>query len=469
MTDRTGRDPGRRIAATTGRLSPMLVTACGAVLVAVLALALMAPAREAPRHAASAPDPLPLVAQSLGCPAAPGAGGAVRVASASDQSGKGRVVSAPVGTRRGRPVDVRAGGTATVDVGRPVLLTASEGLAPGLFGARVAQGARPAVGECTAAVAERWFAGVGAGGTHTSRLQLLNPDPGPAVAELTLWSTDGPLERIESRGLTVPGRSGADLELADIAPHRDELVMRIRVERGRLTASVADAYAPDGTTAVRDWVPATAAPAGELYLPGLPRSAEEHALTLVNPGDVEGRVTVQVVGRTSTFAPADVPEIRLPPGRVVVTDLTDSLVAQLTGEDASLRLTSTVPVVAGMRSVVAGDLAHLAAAEPESAEAPRAAVVPDRGRSVLVLAGADRASRVELRFPGSDGRTARLRLRPDVSHAVVIPGAARAAVVSGPGRFLGAVRTVAPGGVVVTPLRALTMTDLVPEVRPARP
>lgn len=469
MSDPGNRSAGRRIAATTDRLGPMLLTALGAVLVAVVALALMAPARDQPQRAAAAPEPRPLVAQVLGCPSAAPSGGAVLVASAAEDRGRGRVVARAPGRKRGDRVALERGDTTTVGSGRPVVLDAAGSLAPGLFGARTAGGPRPAVGECVPPSAERWYAGLGAGGTHTSRLELVNPDPGPAVAEVTLWSTDGPMDRVESRGLTVPGRAAATLDLAEVAPHREELVMRVRVERGRLTASVADAYAPDGTTVVRDWLPATAEPGTELYLPGLPRVADEHALTLVNTGEVEGRVAVQVAGKDSTFTPTDLPDIRVPPGRVVVTDLTEALAAQLRGEDAALRLTATVPVVAGLRATVAGDLAHLSAVAPQAVDAPRAAVLPAAGRSVVVLAGADRATRVRVSFPGAGKKAVPLRLRPDRSHAVPVPAAARAVVVSGPGSLVAGVRTVAPSGAVVTPLRPLAMTDLVPEVRPARP
>jgi len=460
--------PGRRIAAVaaTRRPGPALLTGIGSVVLSAVALAATAPATPPAEVAPTPPATERLVERTLSCPGPAGEDTTLRVLSGARGEGDGSAALRVAGTRRERTVRLRPGRLAEASADGPTVLQGTGALAPGLTAARVARGARPAWGECPAPSAERWYAGVGAGGEHASRLVLVNPDPRPAVADVTAWSTAGAPEQIESRGLTVPGRGRSVLDLEELAPHREALVLRVRTVRGRLGGMVEHGFAQGTDRRVADWVPETAAPATDQLLPGLPRDADEQVLVLANPGETEGRVAVRVVGSESTFAPADLPEVRVPAGRTVVTDLTDVLGEQLRGDDAALLVTGTVPVVAGLRVVVGDDPGHLAATLP--APGRHAALAPPGGRRTLVLAGAEVAGRVTITFPGSPGRERR-RIRPDVALAVPVPAEARAVVVASDVGYTGAVRSVTDRGVAVAPLRPLVTEELVPQVRPAWP
>ncbi|MBD8868732.1 DUF5719 family protein [Nocardioides donggukensis] len=484
MTD-TGRPegPGRRVAAGPARrFSPALVVGLAAVLIAALALAVQAPAAPPVEEPVRAPGSEPLDSLSLACPAAAeGSTAPITLGSGADSSevgdeGGGLSLRPADGGADDDPLEVDLVPRELRLVPGPevpgaVVATGVDGLAPGLFGARFGGPSRTAAGECVVPESERWFAGAGAGGRHTSRLRLVNPDAGPAVADVTLWSTEGELTRVASRGLTVPGRDSTVIDLEEISPQRNELAMRVQVVRGRLAATVDDEYAADGGEASADWLAATAEPAESLLLPGLPRQAEEHTLTLLNPGTTEGRVSLQVVGRESTFAPAGTEEIRVPAGRVVVTDLSRPLAQALGGEDAALRVDGTVPVAAGLRSVVAGDLLHLPAVP--LAAGSSAALVPPTGSRTLVLSGAPAAGRADVSFLGAGGAgevgTKRLRLRPGVTTSVPLPREARAVLVDTEVPHAGAVRTVTGGGGSVLPLRSLVLEQLVPQVTPQWP
>jgi hypothetical protein len=318
-----------------------------------------------------------------------------------------------------------------------------------------------------APIGERWFVGVGAGGDHTSQLQLVNPDVGPAVADVSLWSLDGPLDEVQSRGLTIAGGGSTLLDLEKIAPHRRDLAMRVTVSRGRLAATVSDSYTFTGVDAARDWMPTTASPATSLLLPGLVRSADERTLVLVNPGEDEGRVTLQVVGAKSTFTPTALKEIRVPAGRVVETDLTRSLSRALAREDASLLVTSTVPVAAGMHSVVDGDLVHNVALPPTAGTS--SAMVPARGDNTLVVSASGSSGGVTIDFMGPTGKTRRIGVQTGTSRAVRIPAGTVAVLVTSDVTFSAVVRTVSGGGASLLPLRPLVTEQLIPAVRPAWP
>ena len=98
---------------------------------------------------------------------------------------------------------------------------------------------------------------MGARPAHSSVVELVNPDPGPAIADLTIHAPSGPLDVSDLRGIRVPGRSSVELDLATIIPRRTELGLHVLVSRGRLTSSVLDTVDRLGTGPfATDWIDA---------------------------------------------------------------------------------------------------------------------------------------------------------------------------------------------------------------------
>ena len=127
-----------------------------------------------------------------------------------------------------------------------------------------------AAGECSAPAGETWFVGIGTSGVHNSELQLTNPDSGPAVADLELYSVDGPMDEVRSRGLTIAGNDSTRIDLSNLAPDRAELAMRVTVSRGRVAASVQDSYSLPGKKPAIDWLGARPPPPRRWWCPGCP-------------------------------------------------------------------------------------------------------------------------------------------------------------------------------------------------------
>lgn len=463
----SGSIPGKRAAAPaepTRRITPAIALAVAAPLLTGLALLVQAPAdsqRDAGAHEAAT---RPLTRQALACPAGPGR---LVLGSGAATDAQGEVTQRATG---GEPAPVRlpAGGYAAPAADRgPVLISATDGLATGLYGARPGPARTPSAGECVSPVGERWFVGAGAGADHLSTVELVNPDRGPAVADLTLWSTDGPLEAPRGLGLTIRGGESTTIDLERIAPHRHEVAVRVTVSRGRVAATVADRFGHDGGARRTDWIPTTTAPATDLLLPGLLRQVDERVLVLANPGDTVGRVGLRVVGARGTFAPTGTEEIQVPAGRVVVTDLTTALATALRQEDAALELTSSVPVAAGLRTVVTGDVVHQAALTPTVG--PGAAAVPPGGRTALMLDAGEVAGAVTVTFQGRRRSTQTVRLQPGTTRTIAVPTGTVAVRVEGDVAWTGALRTVGPRGAAILPLRPLVMDRLIPSVRPAWP
>lgn len=456
---------GRRIAAVvpTGRITPAVALAVAAPIVTLLAVLVQAPSDT---QSEVRPEPAsrePLVSQRIGCPGSEAGRGPVVLASAAEDDADGTVALRRAGRDDGTDVRIEPGGSARVPQPQgEAIVSATRGLASGLFGARL--GARSAR-ECAVPEGEAWFVGAGAGGEHLSRITLVNPDAGTAVADLVLWGSDGQLDATSTLGITVPGGGSRTLDLEQSAPHRDAVAVRLVVSRGRLVASASDSLVTEPGSASRDGLPATAPPAESLLVPALPRKADSRVLTVVNPGDEAARVTVEIVGARSTFAPVGLEEISVPAGRAVTTDLTEALRAA-GDEDASIHVTSHVPVAAGLRNVVAGDLVHQPAVPPASGAA--GVVVPPGRERALVLTAGEVAGLAEVTFVGGRGGGQRVRLRPGISSSVAVPAGATAVVVRAEVEYAGAVRTTGPGATLL-PLRPLVTDKLVPSVRPAWP
>lgn len=496
----------RRVATARRRLEGTVVAA---VLVPLLTVAAVLgvdpdePAGEAGSGLGPASE-APLDAVDLGCPtagpaprllvAAPGAPGeAPEGAGAGDPDGAVSVdvVGTPGGsddTRLALPAAgagedaapvrrVRARGAAAVVRGRG-------DLAPGLLALRTAGGASGAAAvACPAPAPEQWFTGVGAGATHASVLELVNPDGGPAVADVTVLDATGAADVPALRGLTVPGRETLRLDLAAVAPRRGELALRVVVTRGRLATSVLDRVDRLGRGGVRqDWLPAQTAPATDLALPGLLPGAGARTLVVANPGEDEARVQVEVVTPDSTLAPVGLEPVVVQPGTVEVVDLSAVLARESEAGAVALRLTSAEPVTATLRQAVDDGLAHAVGAPLVTA----AATLLPQGRSRLVLLPGRTVATATVRAWTADGAALPPRRRElDPGRAAVVRLPARAARVAlevegtdasgGPARVAAAVVTTggrgsgAGPGAVVLPLTPAVDRALVPQVGPGLP
>jgi hypothetical protein len=461
------RQPGRRIAdQTVNKFGPGVILAVAAPLVTALALLVQAPADTQVDTATHQPTRHELAAVDLACP--PSTHGPVSLGSAptgsTDTSGS-LTWRVPGGTKP-TPVQLAVGGTARLSDVHSLLLHGEDAKARGLFGARFSSG-RPAAGECASPAGVRWFVGAGSGAAHLSTLTLANPDGGPAVADVTIWSIDGQLEQVESRGLTIPGGHVSTMDLERLAPNAHELALRVVVTRGRLSSMVRDEFGDIGGPVRTDGLSASATPARTQLIPGLTRKASSRVLTVVNPSRNEARVQLQLVGARSTFTPTGLTEIRVPAGRVVVTDLTKALSSVIANEDVALKLVSTTPVTAGLREVVAGDLLHNPALPLVSGST--AAVLPGAGtKTVLVSAGAT-SGQVSVSWLGLKKSPTIVRLTPGTTYAFEVPEGATGVVVSSKVDYVAIARIQSGDGATVLPLRPLITDLLVPSVRPAWP
>ncbi len=137
--------------------------------------------------------------------------------------------------------------------------------------------------------ADQWFTAVGAGATHDSVVELVNPNAGPAIADITVRSPTGVVDVPALRGVSVPGGTSTSARPRPDRAAPGELSLEVHTSRGRLAVHVVDAYDELGTgTSGQDWLPAQPEPATTNLLLGLTGGAGERTLVAGQPGRRRG-------------------------------------------------------------------------------------------------------------------------------------------------------------------------------------
>lgn len=458
--------PGRRSAAGRRGLHPTAIIAAALVLLTLGALLLVRPDDAADRSQAAAE--VPLRSAALTCPSAlPGAETAYLSTGVDPGDSE---VSVFVDQERDRLDVAHHEITAVGDTAGPVVLTAQGDVAPGLLGARFGDG-QMAAGECGVPQPQTWFTGVGAGATHASVLELVNPDGGSAVADITLYDARGPIDVPDLRGVTVPGRTGQQLDLAEIVPQRGELTAHVVVARGRLGVSVLDRIPAIGAQPLtEDFLGGQAEPMTEALLLGLPTGDGRHDLVVTNPGENEARVEVRVVTADSSFLPEGLEELRVPPGATKSVSLSTVLSQAISDGALGLSVTSSEPVTATSRSVVGGDISHAVPVVPS--DKAMTVLVP-QGQAAVVLGDASAVGVATVDAWDADGKQLeqqKVELQPGQGGVVELPDGAAIVQVTPSRTSLHAVaRVTGPGGTTVLPFRSRVSSALDPAVRPGIP
>lgn len=377
-------------------------------------------------------------------------------------------VSRSSGNADPEPVDLATDRVTEVTSRQPTLLQGRGPVAAELIGSRFETDGLAAA-ECLPPEAEAWLTGLGAGAEHSSVLELTNPDDGPAVADITVWGSGGPVAAPTLRGLIVPGGSTTRLDLSDEVPRRGELTIRVEVPRGRLVPSVEDALPAIGSEpATRDWLPRAGAPATEQLLLGLPPGRGTDTLVLANPGEDEARAQLRVVTKDASFVPEGLDEIRVAPESVEPVEVSDTVREQLRKGALGLQVSATSPVTATLRSVVDGDLVHTTAVTGSSASMT-GLVPPGDARLVLARAGDVGVAVVTAYDGGRTLATKRIELTEGSGGVVDLPkGTSLVRVRPSRTHVSAAVVTTGDGSTVV-PLRELVRHAQIPAVRPGLP
>jgi hypothetical protein len=270
---------------------------------------------------------------------------------------------------------------ATPDTG-PVVARGTGASAPGMSAGLLTRSGVPAMRgllgtSCAAPGTDFWFVGSGAVVGQRGRVYLTNPEPAPAVVDITLYGPDGAIDAPAGSGIAVaPGAQEVTL-LDALAPGITVFAVHVHVRSGRISAAVRDQQVAGLTPQGADWLPPAAAPARHQLVPGVLSGTGERRLQVVAPGESDAIVKVRLVAESGTFAPAGLDVIEVAAGTVKDIDLAPFG----TGDAFAVDLDSDVPVTAGVLDRVTAtgsdveDVAYAAAGLPLRAATP--GVVPE--------------------------------------------------------------------------------------------
>jgi hypothetical protein len=440
-------------------------------VVCVLVLLLLHPDRSQPHG--SEPVTTPLTSASVVCPdALPGSG--------TDLLGVSTLGTDPSAAVTGEvqvglgasasPLEVRTLRVSAAPAGTGAsVVTGSGDLAPGLVAGR-SQTAPLAAVDCAPPVADQWFTAAGADATHDSVVELVNPNAGPAVADIIVRSAGGVLDVPALRGIAVPGSSTVRLDLGQVTPNRSELSLEVHTGRGRLAVHVVDSRDELGSgTRSQDWLPSQAGPSTTNVLLGLTTGVGERTLVLANPGGDEVRASVKVITPASTFAPTGVDAIRVAPDSTESVSLDDVLAQAAQDGAVGVLVEADGPVTASLRQVVDGDLSLLAPAP--AVDATSAVVVPTGAKRLLLSGAAGADTGVTVSSYSANGKQldqSEVTIVGGGVADVAVPDKAVLVTVVPQGPVRGALLLTGTGTAVV-PLRPLVLSGLVPDVRPGVP
>lgn len=434
----------------------VLVAVLPLVALGVLVAVALVPARSAdPRP----PREVPVDQATYACPT--GAGRTVG-AGQVEPGAEAEVLSLPDGEAVDELLDVDTWRTA--EPGGEGVLVRQRGDGSGAVGfVAGTRGGALSLAACPSVVDEAWFTGLGSTTQHRSELVLTNLADAPAVVDLTLYGTTGPIDAVDADGVVVEPTSTVRIPVADLAAGEDDVALRLERRRGALAALVSD-ISPDG----RDLVPAGSAPAAASTIGPLPASGAGRVMHLVNPSDATARVEVEALGEEGPFVPEGLDDVEVVAGSTAVVDLPDSL-----GETpVTLRLSAGTPVTGSVQTVGRADAAVVPATQAWSGTA----VVPVRlaraELDALVLAsdaeGDRQVSIVARDETGQDVGSTRLTVGTETSALVDLGelelADAATLLIRSDSDVLGTASYGAGGGLADLPLRPAPVTAEGPTV-----
>ena len=446
-----------------------------AVVIPLVTVGLLALVRIPPVHNTDQPPSLTKLTNALVvCPSArPGSTDAA-VSTASGSSGDVSVVAAG----EQQSVAVSTGATSPVESPEALVVRGSDALAPGLVALRSGTAPLSAVA-CTVPSPEQWFTGIGGRADHDSVIELVNPDAGPAVADVTLYGSHVFTTR-RLRGILIPGHRTVTLDLGRVIPRRTLFTAHVVVSRGRLAVDVLDS-ATDLVThrTVSEWLPRQLAPALTNELLGLPEGPGDRTLQLANAGDNVVRAQIKVVTADTSFVPNGLDPVSIPPGSTVRVPLNAELDKALRDGALGVSVEADGPITASLLTSLEKDRVLTVPDDDVTAEAATLLPVvtgPDARKNPLsarLLLSADAAgSAVVTAYDASGTQLSRRTVASQQGHTVTLDlprGTAFVHVEPRRTPVRGAVLVSGEGlGATVIPLTELLTQGLVPQISPGR-
>ena len=201
---------------------------------------------------------------------------------------------------------------------------------------------------CSAPSTSQWFVGGTADISSKGKLVLINSGLSEAQIDIEIWSESGIRP---SRVVTLKANSTLVQTLDSLDPGAKKLAFHIAPRSGRVNAFLVDERGRGLKALGGDMVNASAEPSKELVIPAAPHTKRSgkalgHTLRILAPGDLDARISVELISSKGSFIPVGFAERAIPAG--IVTEI--ALNPELVPTTFALKISSDRPVLASLYS-----------------------------------------------------------------------------------------------------------------------
>jgi hypothetical protein len=201
---------------------------------------------------------------------------------------------------------------------------------------------------CSAPSTSQWFVGGAADITSKGKLILINSGLSEAIIDVEIWSESGIRP---PKVVTLKANSSVVQALDSLDPGAKRIALHIVPRSGRVNAFLVDERGRGLKSLGGDMVNASPDPTRVVVIPAIPHikrsgKALGHSLRVIAPGDVDARISVELISTKGSFVPFGFADRAIKAG--IVTEI--PLNPQLVPSTFALRISSDRPIVASVYS-----------------------------------------------------------------------------------------------------------------------
>ena len=206
---------------------------------------------------------------------------------------------------------------------------------------------------CSAPSISQWFVGGAADITSKGKLILINSGLSEAIIDVEIWSEAGIRP---PKVVTLKANSSVVQSLDSLDPGAKRIALHVAPRSGRVNAFLVDERGRGLKSLGGDMVNASPDPSKVVVIPAIPHmkrsdKALGHTLRVIAPGDVDARISVELISTKGSFVPFGFDDRAVKAG--IVTEI--PLNPQLVPSTFALKITSDRPIVASVYSSTYAD------------------------------------------------------------------------------------------------------------------
>jgi len=235
-------------------------------------------------------------------------------------------------------------------VNKDSLVFNSEGVSPVVWQSKASSWAGGAL--CTGPATSQWFVGGTADVTTKGRLIIINSGLSDAVIDIQSFTEIG---KQPLRTINVVSKNYVIIPIDSLAPGDKSLTVHVAPRSGRINAFMIDEQSKGLSTLGGDLINFAPGASKSVMIPAVPHQlvkntkALPHTLRILTPGDVDASITAEVLSADGVFVPVGLTSRSISAGIVTDFQFTPNITSAIMG----VRITSTEPVVAAIKSTVA--------------------------------------------------------------------------------------------------------------------